>query len=63
LKNIVKDKEFIVMNEEGLYFKGLFGNGVVWTTEYKEAKPLDNIKKFETLQKMCRGIELIYDYI
>lgn len=55
---------FIVMNSNLEYFCGLmYGGKLVWCSDYKEAKPLDDERKFRTLQSMCRGEELIMDYI
>jgi hypothetical protein len=59
-----KRREFIVMNSQLEYFSGLaYGGLLVWCNDYKEAKPLDNERKFKTIQSMCRGEELILDYI
>jgi len=65
---ITKEKEtrkwFIVMNSNLEYFCGLaYGGEIVWHSDYNEAKPLDNERKFRTLQYMCYGEELIMDYI
>ena len=59
-----KRREFIIMNSQLEYFSGLaYGGQLVWCSDYKEAKPLDNERKFKTIQSMCRGEELILDYI
>jgi len=59
-----KRKEFIVMNSKLEYFSGLmYGGQLVWCSDYKEAKPLDDERKFKTLQYMCYGEELLLDYI
>ena len=59
-----KPKEFIVMNSNLEYFSGLmYGGQLVWCSDYNEAKPLDDERKFRTLQMLCRGEELILDYI
>jgi hypothetical protein len=59
-----KPKEFIVMNSQLEYFCGLmYGGQLVWSGDYKEAKPLNDEAKFRTLQMLCRGEELILDYI
>jgi len=59
-----KPKEFIVMNSQLEYFSGLmYGGELVWCSDYNEAKPLDDERKFQTLQSLCRGEELILDYI
>jgi hypothetical protein len=59
-----KPKEFIVMNSQLEYFSGMmYGGELVWCSDYKEAKPLDDERKFRTLQMLCIGEELILDYI
>ena len=59
-----KRKWFIVMNSKLEYFSGLmYGDQLVWCSDYNEAKPLDDEAKFKTLQYMCWGEELIMDYI
>jgi len=59
-----KPKEFIIMNSKLEYFSGMmYGGELVWCSDYKEAKPLDHENKFETLKALCRGEELILDYI
>jgi hypothetical protein len=63
-KNQPKRKEFIVMNSQLEYFSGLaYGGQLVWCNDYTEAKPLDDERKFKTIQSMCRGEELVLDYI
>lgn len=60
----VKREWFIVMNSDLEYFAGLmYGGEIVWCSDYKEAKPLDDERKFVTLKNMCFGNELILDYI
>ena len=55
---------FIVMNSQLEYFSGLmYGGELVWCNDYNEAKPLDNEAKFKFLQHLCRGEELVLDYI
>ncbi len=59
-----KPKQFIVMNSQLEYFSGMmYGGQLVWCSDYNEAKPLDDERKFQTLQSLCRGEELILDYI
>jgi hypothetical protein len=59
-----KPREFIVMNSKLEYFSGLmYGGQLVWCSDYNEAKPLDDERKFKTLQYMCWGEELLLDYI
>ena len=55
---------FIVMNSQLEYFSGLmYGGQLVWCSDYREAKPLDDERKFKTLQYMCYNEELVMDYI
>jgi hypothetical protein len=60
-----KDRKwFIVMNSSLEYFSGLmYGGETVWCSDYKEAKPLDDERKFVALKNICYGEELIMDYI
>jgi len=52
------------MNSNLEYFSGMmYGGELVWCSDYNEAKPLDDEAKFRTLQSLCRGEELILDYI
>ena len=64
-KDESKDRKwFIVMNSRAEYFCGLmYGGQLVWSHDYKEAKPLDDEAKFRTLQSLTYGEELIFDYI
>ena len=64
-KEEAKNREwFIVMNSQLEYFAGLmYGGELVWCSDYREAKPLDDIAKFNTLKSMSYGEELILDYI
>jgi hypothetical protein len=59
-----KRRWFIVMNADLEYFSGMmYGGQLVWCSDYKEAKPLDDEAKFITLQNMCYNKELVLDYI
>lgn len=59
-----KIREFIVMNSQCQFFCGLqYGGELVWTDDSKRAKPLDDERKFKTLQALCCDEELIMDYI
>lgn len=65
IKDIDQEKRwFIVMNSQSEYYCGLmYGGNLVWSHDYKEAKPLDHEDKFRRLQSICHGEELIMDYI
>jgi len=57
-------KWFIVVNSDLEYFCGLaYGGQPIWCSDYAEAKPLDNERKFSTLQSICWGKELELFYI
>jgi hypothetical protein len=59
-----KREWFIVMNSDLEYFAGLFyGGEILWSRHYKDAKPLDDEAKFNTLKSLSYGKELILDYI
>jgi hypothetical protein len=59
-----KRKNFIVMNSDLEYYCGMmYGGELVWSSDYKEAKPLDDEAKFRTLKSLSYGKELILDYI
>ena len=64
MKDKTPRKWFIVMNSSLEYFCGLaYGGQIVWLNDYKEAKPLDDERKFKMLQSLCPYDELIFDYI
>jgi len=69
LKMVTRQKNekrnwFIVMNSQLEYFCGMmYGGQLVWSGDYNEAKPLDDERKFRTLQMLCRGEDLVLDYI
>lgn len=52
------------MNSKCQFFCGLqYGGELVWTDDSNRAKPLDDERKFKTLQALSRGEELVMDYI
>jgi hypothetical protein len=52
------------MNSRAEYFCGMmYGGQLVWSHDYREAKPLDDEAKFKTIQSLTYGEELIFDYI
>lgn len=58
-----KYKEFIVMNSKLEYFSGMmYGGQLVWCSDYKEAKPLNDEAKFKTLKRITEE-DLLMDYI
>ncbi len=62
-KNPTKQQEYIVMSEYG-YFTGLKYGGVPqWSMNEDEAKPLNHMNKFDTLEYICQGQELIFELI
>jgi hypothetical protein len=63
-KQVEKSKWFIVMNSHLEYFAGLmYGGQIVWSPDHRDAKALDNERKFTALQNMHHGEELLLDYI
>ena len=59
-----KREWFIVMNSQLEYYCGMmYGGELVWSNDYREAKPLDDEAKFRTLRYLSHGEELIMDYI
>lgn len=59
-----KPKDFIVMNSDLEYFAGMmYGGQIVWSSDYNDAKPLNHINKFRTLQNISYGKELVLDFI
>ena len=64
LKNKEKRSEFIVMNSNLEVFSGLaFGGVALFSNNYDNAKPLDDERKFRTLQSIFGGEELMMEYI
>lgn len=63
-KNDENRKWFIVMNSQLEYFAGLvYGGKLLWSGDYRDAKPLDDEAKFRTIQALTCGEELLMDYI
>jgi len=68
MKN-VKQKDdkrewFIVMNSDLEYYCGMmYGGELVWSSDYRECKQLDNEAKFRTLQSLCWDKELVMEYV
>ena len=64
LKDKEKKQEFIVMNSNLEVFSGLaFGGVAMFSSNYDNTKPLDDERKFKTLQSICRDDELMMEYI
>ena len=59
-----KREWFIVMNSQLEYYCGMMQGGeLVWSNDYREAKPLDDEAKFRTLKSLSYGEELLLDYL
>ena len=60
-----KRKWFLVLNSNLEYFCGMmYGGEFVWCKDYEEAKPLDDIAKFNTIRSMTPpDMDLIMEYI
>lgn len=57
-----KQQEFIVFSEHG-YFSGLAYGGIPqWSMNPNDAKPLNHMNKFYTLQSISY-LELIFEFI
>lgn len=64
IKNKVEKQEFIVINSNLEVFSGLaFGGVAMFSNNFDNAKPLDDERKFKTLQSICSGEELMMEYI
>jgi hypothetical protein len=51
------------MSEYG-YFTGLkYGGEPQWSYSINEAKPLNHMNKFYTLQSISHGLELIFEFV
>lgn len=62
-KKPTKQQEYIVISEYG-YFTGLkYGGEPQWSMDITEAKPLNHLNKFDTLQYICQDKELIFELI
>jgi hypothetical protein len=52
------------MNSDLEYYCGMmYGGQLVWSSDYRECKQLDNEAKFKTLQSLCWDKELIMEYV
>ena len=56
-------REFVVMNEFGEFFSCIKGGHFVWSPNMADAKPLERIEQFHTIEKHEPLMELIYEYI
>jgi hypothetical protein len=62
-KQQLKTEWYIVLSEYG-YFSGLaFGGEPQWSYNINEAKPLNHINKFYTLQSISHNLELLFEFI
>jgi hypothetical protein len=58
-----KPSEYIVMSDYG-YFCGLaFGGEIQWSMKESDAKPLNHMNKFYTLQSISHNLELIFEFV
>jgi hypothetical protein len=56
--------EFIVYSDLGYYSGMAFGGEFQWSQHEKEAKPLNNISKYNTIRALApRNIDVIFEYI
>lgn len=56
-------REFVIMNEFGEFFSGMRVGKFVWSPNIKDAKPLQNIEQFHTVERHEPLMELIYEYL
>jgi hypothetical protein len=62
-KQEFKPQEYIVFSEKG-YFCGLaFGGEPQWSMNVNDAKPLNDVRKFCTLQSISHGLEMLIEII
>lgn len=56
---------FIVMNSNLEYFCGMmYGGELVWCSDYEEAKPLDDVAKFDFIRRVTPpDVDLIMEYV
>lgn len=54
---------FVIMNENGEFYAGMMYGQLYWSIDKKDAKPLDDLAKFEGMKRWFPGMEIIYDYI
>lgn len=50
------------MNSDGNYFAGFYKGGFKWSSELVEARVLERVEQFHTIQRHEPLMELIYDY-
>jgi hypothetical protein len=56
--------EFIVYSDLGYYSGMAFGGEFQWSQYEKDAKPLNNISKYNTIRALApRSIDVIFEYI
>ena len=58
-----KREWYIVLSDYGYFSVLAFGGEPQWSAHIKEAKPLDHMNKFYTLQSISHGLELIFEFI
>lgn len=56
-------REFVVMNEFGEFFSGMKGGYFAWSANLADAKPLERVEQFHTIEKHEPLMELIHEYI
>lgn len=56
-------RRFIVMNQNGEFFSGFANGSFKWSLSTKDARELDSIEQFKTIQRHEPLMEVVYDYI
>ena len=62
-KSTPKERDFIIMNEDGEFYVGIIYGQLAWSTDRKEAKPFDDLAKFEGMKRWYPQKEIVYDYV
>lgn len=58
-----KPKEFIMMNEDGEFYAGMVYGQLYWSIDRRDAKPFDDIAKYEGMKRWYPQKEIIYEFI
>jgi len=51
------------MNSDGEYFAGFSQGTFKWSLDQSEARVLDRLEQFTTIQRHTTHMEVVYDYI
>jgi hypothetical protein len=60
----VPRREFVVINSQAEYYCGMmYGGELVWSHDYKEAKPLTDERKLITFERLLPNEKLTVTYL